>query len=286
LFALLQARDMVDPVRPEPTPTKFQRVDAEGRIAVKSTPRGSVIDRLYQSGAAKIRFPSSSDKSVCEAVLINTAGGLTGGDRLAWTVHAGEAANLTCVSQACERIYRSRDGDPAHLSVRITLDRKAHLYWMPQETILFDGCALKRSLEADLASDASLLIIEAFVFGRTAMGETVRRASLHDQWTIRREGKLVFADSVRLEGDVDKLLERRAIAAGDRAMATVALIAPDAERYLVSVRDKFPAIASTAFAGKFLARLTAKGAYELRQMLIPLVIDLSGGKAMPKIWAV
>ena len=269
-----------------PAPVKLQRVDAEGRIAVKRTPRGSVIDRLYQSGAAKIRFPSPSDKSVCEAVLINTAGGLTGGDRLSWAVHAGKAAGLTCVSQACERIYRSRDEEPARLSVRITLDQKARLNWMPQETILFDGCALRRRLEADLAATASLLIIEAFVFGRAAMGETVRRASLNDQWTIRREGKLVFADSVRLVGDVDKLLERRAIAAGDRAMATVALIAPNAERHLDPVRSSFPAIASTAFAGKLLARVTAKGAYELRQTLIPLAIMLNGGMALPKIWAV
>jgi urease accessory protein len=273
-------------VKPETTPIKFQRVDAEGRIAVKRTPRGSVIDRLYQSGAAKIRFPSSCDKSVCEAVLINTAGGLTGGDRLSWTVHAGEAASLMCVSQACERIYRAQDAEPAHLSVKITADENARLNWMPQETILFDGCALKRSLEADLAATASLLIVEAFVFGRAAMGETVRRASIHDQWTIRREGQLVFADSVRLEGGVHKLLERRAIAAGDRAMATVVLIAPDAERHLDPLRNSLPAIAATAFAGKLLARVTAKGAHELRQMLIPLAITLNGGTALPKIWTV
>lgn len=267
-------------------PAKFQRVDAEGRIAVKLTPRGSVIDRLYQSGAAKIRFPSASDKSICEAVLINTAGGLTGGDRLSWTITAGEAASLTCVSQACERIYRSSDGEPARLSVKLTLGKNARLNWMPQETILFDSSALTRSLEADLAEDARLLIVEAFVFGRAAMGETVRHASLHDQWTIRRAGKLVLADSVRLEGDIDEMLQRRAIAAGDRAMATVALIAPDTERHLDRVRDSFPAIASTAFAGKLLARVTARGAYELRQTLIPLAIMLNGGMALPKVWAV
>lgn len=269
-----------------PAPAKFQRVEAEGRVAVKHTARGSVLDRLYQSGAAKVRFPSSPDASACEAVLINTAGGLTGGDRLSWSIHADEAASLTCVSQACERIYRSRDGEPARLSVKITLDAKSRLNWLPQETILFDGCALERSLEADLAPEASLLIIEAFVFGRAAMGEVVRHASVHDRWVIRREGKLVFADNVRFDGDVDDLLQRRAIAAGDRAMATVALIAPDAERHLAAVRENLPAIASTAFAGKFLARLSAKGAYELRQMLIPLAIRLSGGKALPKVWAI
>jgi urease accessory protein len=263
----------------------FQRVDAEGRIAVKHTPRGSVIDRLYQSGAAKIRFPMAADRSMCEAVLINTAGGLTGGDRLSWTVIAGKDAGLTCVSQACERIYRSPDGEPAHLTVQLTVENNARLNWIPQETILFDGSALNRSLEADLASDARLLIVEAFVFGRAAMGETVRQASLRDRWTIRREGKLILADSVRLAGDIDAMLQRRAIAAGDRALATIALISPDAESHLDYVRDKFPAIATSAFAGKLLARLTAKGAYELRQTLIPLVSMLSGGSDLPKVWA-
>jgi len=279
----LPVPDIVDPVPGSP---KFQRVEAEGRISVKHTQRGSVLDRLHQSGAAKIRFPSSPETSACEAVLINTAGGLTGGDRLSWSIHAGAAASLICVSQACERIYRSLDGEPARLSVKITLDAKSSLNWLPQETILFDGCALERSLEADLAAGASLLIVEAFVFGRAAMGEVVRHASVHDRWAIRREGKLVFADNVRFEGDVDDLLQRRAVAAGDRALATVALIAPDAERHLAFIRENFPLVASTAFAGKFLARLSAKGAYELRQMLIPLVIRLSGGHALPKVWAV
>jgi urease accessory protein len=269
----------------QPDPVKFQRVDAEGRIAVKRTLRGSVIDRLYQSGAAKIRFPSGPDRSICEAVLINTAGGLTGGDRLSWTVTAGEAANLTCVSQACEKIYRSSDGEPAHLSVKLMLAKNACLNWMPQETILFDGSALTRSLEADLAEDASLLIVEAFVFGRAAMGEKVRQASLRDRWTIRRAGKLVLADNVRMEGDIEDLLQRRAIAAGDHAMATVALISPDAEHRLDRLRGSFPGVAGTAFAGKLLARLTARGAYELRQTLIPLVSQLSGGRGLPKVWA-
>jgi urease accessory protein len=256
--------------------SKLQRVEAEGRIAVKHTPRGSVLDRVHQSGAAKVRFPTSPDTSTCEAILINTAGGLTGGDRLSWSIHAGEAASLTCVSQACERIYRSCDGEPAELSVKITLDPEARLNWLPQETILFDGCALKRSL----------LIVEAFIFGRLAMGETIRQASVHDRWMIRREGKAVLVDSVRFDGDVDGLLRRRAVLAGDRAMATVALIAPDAERHLALARGAFPDMASTAFAGKFLARLSAKGAYELRQRLIPLLIRLSGGKALPKVWAI
>ncbi|WP_119392761.1 urease accessory protein UreD [Taklimakanibacter lacteus] len=272
-------------MKPASPSAQFQRVDAEGRIAVKHTPRGSAIDRLYQSGAAKIRFPSPANKSTCEAVLINTAGGLTGGDRLSWTIAAGEGAGLTCVSQACERIYRSPDGEPAHLSIKLEIGRNARLDWMPQETILFDGSALNRGLEADLAADARLLIVEAFVFGRAAMGETVRRASLRDQWVVRRDGKVILADNVRFEGEVDDMLQRRAVAAGDRALATIALMAPDAEEHLDRLRAKFPTLATSAFAGKLLARLTARGAYELRQTLVPLVSLLSGGSEVPKVWA-
>ncbi|QIG49528.1 urease accessory protein UreD [Nordella sp. HKS 07] len=266
---------------------RLQRVEAEGRLAVKRAARGSVIDRLYQSGAAKIRFPSPSDKTVCEAVLINTAGGLTGGDRLYWILHAGTATKLVCTSQACERIYRSRDSEPARLSVRISVGDNARLDWLPQETILFDGCALERSFDADLAPSASLLIVEAFVFGRTAMGEIVNQADVKDRWTVRRGGQLVFADAVRFTGnDVDNRLRRRAVAKGDRALATVALIAPNAERYLSLIREEFPDIACSAFAGKLLARMTATGAQDLRRVLIPLAEKLSNGNALPKVWAV
>jgi urease accessory protein len=268
------------------TSPRLQRVDAEGRLAVKHTDRGSVIDRLYQSGSAKIRFPASPDSRTCEAVLINTAGGLTGGDRLSWALRAGDTAKLTCTSQACERIYRSRDGEPARMSVKIDIGKGARVNWIPQETILFDGCALERSLEADLAPDASLLVVEALVFGRAAMGETVRRLSLKDRWRIRRDGRAVFADAVSFAGDdMEHQLQRRAVAKGHRALATVALVAPDAERHLHHVRERFPDIASSAFAGKLLARLTANEAHDLRKMLIPLAELLSGENALPKVWA-
>lgn len=218
--------------------------------------------------------------------MINTAGGLTGGDRLSWTFCAGEATKLTCTSQACERIYRSRDGEPARLSAKIDVAKAARVNWMPQETILFDGCALERSLEVDLAPDASLLVVEALVFGRAAMGETVRRVSLRDRWTIRRDGRIAFADAVCFVGDdMEDQLRRGAVTQGHRALATVVFVAPDAERQLDHVRARFPGVASSAFAGKLLARLTANEAHDLRKMLVPLAELLSGEDALPKVWA-
>ena len=46
---------------------------------------------------------------------------------------------------------------------------------------------------------ASLLLAEAVVFGRSAMGETVADGAIADRWRIRRGGRLVFAESLRLE---------------------------------------------------------------------------------------
>ena len=87
------------------------------------------------------------------------------------------------------------------------------LAWLPQETILFDQVRLRRSIEVDLAPDASLLLAEGVVFGRSAMGETLAQGRFFDRWRVRRGGALVFAESLRLE---DAIAERLGAARGSR----------------------------------------------------------------------
>ena len=41
---------------------------------------------------------------------------------------------------------------------------------------------------------------EAVVFGRSAMGETVRHGMLTDHWRLRRDGRLAGAAPIRLNG--------------------------------------------------------------------------------------
>ncbi|HBC09391.1 MAG TPA: urease accessory protein, partial [Rhodospirillaceae bacterium] len=74
-----------------------------------------------------------------EAVLLNTAGGLTGGDVYGTEALAGPDAFLTLTSQACERVYRATGDQPARVETRLSADAGARLHWLPQETILFDG---------------------------------------------------------------------------------------------------------------------------------------------------
>ena len=87
-------------------PGRLQRARGHGRLAAKASAAGTRLDVLYQDGCAKIRLPKTFDGAM-EAVLINTAGGLTGGDRIAWDLEARAGTRLTVTTQACERAYKA-----------------------------------------------------------------------------------------------------------------------------------------------------------------------------------
>jgi urease accessory protein len=264
-----------------------QRVAALGRLAVKASGSRSRVDRLFQEGAAKIRFPTTRTASL-EAVLINTAGGLTGGDRIAWEVAVGEAASAVLTTQACEKLYRS-SGGRAEMSCRLSVGRGGRLAWLPQETIAYEQSAFARTLEIDMADDAEALIIEATVFGRLAMGETTRTATFSDRWRIRQSGRLIHAETFVVGPEMARMLDRAAATGGRRAVATVLLVAPEAERFLDAVRrivgDNGGVSAwSVGGSGKLLARLVAGDGLRLRQTLVPLVELLNGQASLPKVW--
>jgi urease accessory protein len=263
--------------------SRHQRADGTARIAFRGQGGITVLEHLYEEGAAKIRLPRTSPRA--EAILINTAGGLTGGDRLAWRVDAYRGARAVVTTQACEKIYRSLEGEPASVETMISVGSGAQLHWLPQEAILFDRGALRRSLDVELAPDASFLGVESIVFGRQAMGEKVTYASFHDRLRIRRDGRLVYADNLHLNGPVSSLLARPAIAGGGGACAIIVHVAPGAERRIEPLRESVSGIAASAFDGKLLARLIAGDVYGLRQKLVPALELLSSGQGLPKAWA-
>ena len=263
--------------------TPMQRAFGRGECHVKA--RGSVtaLDRLWQDGCAKLRLPKHDHGF--EAVMINSAGGLTGGDRLSWGFSAAANTAMTMTTQACEKIYAS-SGDVARVHATLSAGDGARLNWLPQETILFDNAALSRRLEADLAGSAELLVCEPVVLGREAMRETVRSGLFEDRWWIRIDGRLVHADQLRLGAQIGTETARAAVLGGARAFATVLLIASDAESLLEPARA---IIASgggaSCWNGKFLARLVAADGYALRHRLIPLLSLLNKRAALPKCWS-
>jgi urease accessory protein len=259
---------------------------AHGAVAVSALAEGgrSRLGRLRQEGSLKLLFPRAAGPAL-EAVLLNTAGGLTGGDRMRVEAEAAPGARLLLATQAAERAYRSAGGTPATADMTLAAGEGARIDWLPQETILFEGCRLHRTLRAGLHATATLLAVEPLLLGRLARGERLADAAFRDRWEVRREGRLVFADALRLEGDLEALLGRAATLGGARALATVLLTGPRAEAMLAPLRALLPPAsgASLVREGVLAARLLAPDGFALRRALLP-IITLLRGAPPPRVW--
>lgn len=239
---------------------------------------------LHESGSLRVRFPSPEADGL-SAVFVNTAGGVAGGDRFDIDIAAGEGSRLTLTTAAAEKIYRA-ESTPAHLNISLKAAAGAHLGWLPQETILFDRARVSRRIDIDLAESASLLICEIVVFGRAAMGEQMRQGEFVDRWRIRRGGRLVFAETVRLDGDIGAKLASPAIAKGGVAIGT-ALIMPGDEALVERIRtlsDTFGGeVGISAWNGFAMARFCAQDAARLRADMMA-VLGRASGSALPRLW--
>jgi urease accessory protein len=262
---------------------------AEGTVRLGFKRRGPVtaLDVLHQAGAARARFPTPLSRTCAEAILLNTAGGMTGGDRFDISVALDAGAQATVTTAAAEKIYRSRDEEPATLRVRLDLQAGASLAWLPQPAILFDRSWLDRRTDVSLAGDARLLAAECLIFGRAAMGEDVHRGGCRDVWRVRRDGRLIFADALRLDGAVADTLDRAATLDGARASVMLVYIAADAAQRLEAVRALLEGAKSVAgvssWNGILLLRAIAKDGRTLQAEIRPL-IELLSGRALPRIW--
>ncbi|WP_339948516.1 urease accessory protein UreD [uncultured Albimonas sp.] len=290
---------MLDASRPATAPAaraggvaRQPRAEGEGRVSSKLRGGRSRLDDLYQRGSAKCLLPTVYEGAALEAVLLNTAGGLTGGDRFDWAAEAGEGSHLVVATQTAERIYRAQADETAQVRARLRAGPGARLEWLPQETILFDGGALDRRLEIDLAPDAEFLGVEPLILGRAAMGETVRDARFRDAWRLRIDGRLVWADGLRLEGDASAIAAQAASFGGRLCAATAVRAGPGAEAACVSARNllgEFPAAGAPALGaasrvnGITVVRILARDGRALRAMLMPL-LELWRGGALPRPW--
>lgn len=263
-----------------------QQPRAHGRVSlsVKRSDNVAALDRLHMSGSLRCLFPRRNGSGI-EAVLLNTAGGITGGDRFEIAAEAAPDTILAMTTQAAERAYRAQPGETGHLTTRLRVGARGCLHWLPQETILFDGSALRRSLRVDLAPGASLLLAEPLIFGRAAMGEVLHNVQFHDCVDIRREGRPLFLDRTALDGDVAAHLARPHVANGAGAMALIVYIAADADVRLEGLRALLPKTAGASLIGAdvLIARCLAADGFALRRTLVPALRFLAGS-GLPKCW--
>jgi len=259
---------------------------ARGAVAfdVRAVEGATRRGQLHESGSLRVRFPSPEQQGL-SAVLVNTAGGVAGGDRFAVALDVGEDARLTLTTAAAEKVYRSH-GPSAELEIALKVAAGGYLSWLPQETILFDQARVERRIDIDLAGGASLLLCESVIFGRSAMGETMRTGRFTDRWRLRIGGRLVFAETVRLDGEIGALMDRPAIAKGGVAIGT-ALIAPGDAALVERLREDAESFGAevgiTAWNGIAMARFCAQDAAKLRADMMA-VLRRAAGRALPRLW--
>jgi urease accessory protein len=245
------------------------------------------LKRFYQSGSAKIFIPKTYAKTT-EAVLVNTAGGLTGGDIFGAKLRADGDTHLTVSTQTAERVYCALGPQAAKITIDIDLGGKASLHWLPQETILFDGAGFSRHLKVEMDDAASFLASEMMVFGRTAMHETVRQGNISDQWRISRGGRLIHAEALRLDGHIDEKLLQPASADGGVCVATTLYVSRDAEAKADAVRSFLKnhddvRTAVSAWDGKLVIRSVCGNTARLKKLMAQF-IEQFRNIANPRVW--
>jgi urease accessory protein len=259
---------------------------ALGTITLSAHHDGRATRRqhVHEQGSLRVRFPGQPAPELA-AVIVNTAGGMAGGDRFAIDITAGPNAKVTLTTTAAEKVYRSL-GPLTEVEVRLRAAAGASLAWLPQETILFDQARLRRRIDVELHAGARLLLAEAVVFGRTDMGESLNDGILHDRWRVRRDGRLIYAEAVRLDGPIADRLARPAVASGSKAFATILAI-PGDEASVAKVRALEPKfrgeVGASAWNEIAAVRMVARDGAALRHDLLAVLGALHDAP-LPRLW--
>jgi len=276
-----------------PSDKDLQRSDGCGRIVLIGSENGTRIEDVFERSPIRIMFPRTEHRAVEEAVLINTAGGIAGGDQLECSVAVLPGASIAVTSQAAEKVYRALD-EPARVATRLRAQESAKLAWLPQETIVFNGARFQRTTEIELLSGAELLALEWLVLGRAAHGEVVVGGHIIDSWRVKRDGRLTWADSFRITDEIFPHLHRKALLSDCHAIATLIYFGPHLDERLDLLREIIPSLgcncAATLVSELIVVRFAAKESSILNRALRSFLQQFgpelgSGPFQVPKMWS-
>ena len=275
-----------------PSDKDLQRAEGSCQIVLSGSEKGTRIMDVFQRFPIHVMFPRAGG-AVEEAVLINTAGGIAGGDRLESGVTALSNASIAVTTQAAEKVYRALN-EPARIATRLKACEAAKLAWLPQETIVFNRARLSRETEIELCSGAELLALEWLVLGRAAHGEEMIGGHITDRWLVKKDGRLIWADNFRATDETFPHLHRKALLSNCKAIATLVYFGPHLDKRLAFLRDIAPSLAcdcaATSVGGLIIVRFAAKVSSDLRHALRSFLqqFSLELGPSpfrVPKMWS-
>jgi urease accessory protein len=271
----------------------LERANGAGRIVLTGSASGTRISEVYQKFPISLMFPRIGDDVVKEAVIINSSGGIAGGDRLEIEVVALDNAAAVVTTQAAEKVYRALDR-PARVGTKLRACGTAKLAWLPQETIVFNQARIHRQTEIDLCSGAELIALEWLILGRAARGEEVLSGYISDSWRIKRDGHLIWADGFRVSDEMFAQLHRKALLSDWKAVATLIYFGPGLDTRLRILREITASLdcccAATIVGAIIIVRVAAAVSSDLRRALRSLLEQFSrelgpGPFGVPKMWS-
>ncbi|WFU39124.1 urease accessory protein UreD [Bradyrhizobium sp. CB82] len=271
----------------------LERANGAGRIVLTGSASGTRISEVYQKFPIGVMFPRIGSDLVKEAVIVNSSGGIAGGDRIEIEVVALNDASVAVTTQAAEKIYRALDR-PARVGTKLKACGGAKLAWLPQETIVFNQARILRQTEIDLCSGAELIALEWLVLGRAARGEEVVSGHISESWRIKKDGHLIWADGFRVSDEVFAQLHRKALLSNWKAVATLIYFGPGLDRRLESLREIAASLdcrcAATIVGAIIIVRVAAAVSSDLRRGLRSLLEQFSrelgpGPFGVPKMWS-
>ena len=266
---------------------KYQRSKGKLKLSFINSDAETSIYDLHQSGALKVLIPKAKSKHA-EAVLINTGGGIVAGDSLSIEVTSYENTNTWITTQASEKVYKS-NGELSLLKTKINLGDDSILFWCPKETILFNNSKFKRNLDFNIKSSSKMLVIENIVFGRLASGELNADCYFFDQWRIKRDEKLIFAENFLFE---DKKSMYRNTNLGEyRSLMNIMYISHDAKNYINKMRNIISTgdlFGEASHWNDFISlRALAKNPIEFNKVIEQILILFVGKKSkIPRILSI
>jgi urease accessory protein len=276
-----------------PSDKDLQRAEGSCRIVLSGSERGTRVMDVFQRSPIRVLFPRTQGAAVEEAVLVNTAGGIAGGDRLESCVTLLPNASIAVTSQAAEKVYRALN-EPARIATKLKASEGAKLAWLPQEAIVFNRARISRKAEIELSSGAELLALEWLVLGRAAHGEDMKGGQIADSWRVKKDGRLIWGDTFRATNEIFPHLCRKALLSDCKAIATLLYFGPNLEKTLEILRDLAAALgclcAATLVSGLMVVRFAARVSSDLR-FALRTVLQLFGRELgpgpfrVPKMWS-
>ncbi len=208
--------------------------------------RGTYLRSTYAQAPLKVQRPFyTPQEQACELVMVHTAGGMVGGDRLHINAHLEPQSHVRLTSPTAQKIYRSL-GPTSEQTIHLYLDSGCLLEWVPLETIVFHQAHYHQHINVVLAPGAHWVGWDITRFGRTAQGETFDQGTWRSSLAVWQQDYPLWIDRQLLQNPGD-LLSTSFGLGGQPVWGTLLLLGREIDR---PQRDQWRSSLETAGHGE------------------------------------